>query len=84
GGLFAKNLVDWASVSTNQAASCGGARQMRELLTQMGKLHDHVAKELQKPATAIQEIERKLTEMRSSGEQPSYNFCEPLAGSLIP
>lgn len=44
GGLFANNLVEWASVATYQAASGGGARHMRELLTQMGMLHAGVAK----------------------------------------
>ncbi len=39
GGLFAKDLVEWVSVATYQAASGGGARHMRELLTQMGQLH---------------------------------------------
>lgn len=48
GGLFAQDLVEWASVATYQAASGGGARHMRELLTQMGMLHDHVAPALQK------------------------------------
>ena len=38
GGLFAQDLVEWVSVATYQAASGGGARHMRELLTQMGQL----------------------------------------------
>ncbi|KYP97058.1 aspartate-semialdehyde dehydrogenase, partial [Sodalis-like endosymbiont of Proechinophthirus fluctus] len=38
GGLFAQDLVEWASVATYQAASGGGARHMRELLVQMGQL----------------------------------------------
>lgn len=84
GGLFANNLVEWASVATYQAASGGGARHMRELLTQMGMLHDNVAKELQNPASAILDIERKVTEMGRSGVLPSDNFGVPLAGSLIP
>ncbi|QKJ85273.1 Aspartate-semialdehyde dehydrogenase [Paramixta manurensis] len=84
GGLFANDLVEWASVATYQAASGGGARHMRELLTQMGMLHDHVAKELQHPASAILDIERKVTEMTRSGVLPTDNFGVPLAGSLIP
>ncbi|ADP10628.1 aspartate-semialdehyde dehydrogenase [Erwinia sp. Ejp617] len=84
GGLFASNLVEWASVATYQAASGGGARHMRELLTQMGMLHDNVAKELQNPASAILDIERKVTEMSRSGVLPTDNFGVPLAGSLIP
>ncbi len=84
GGLFANDLVEWASVATYQAASGGGARHMRELLTQMGMLHADVAKELQDPASAILEIERKVTAATRSGKLPTDNFGVPLAGSLIP
>ncbi|WP_034917663.1 aspartate-semialdehyde dehydrogenase [Erwinia sp. 9145] len=84
GGLFASNLVEWASVATYQAASGGGARHMRELLSQMGMLHDGVATDLQNPASAILDIERKVTEMSRSGVLPTDNFGVPLAGSLIP
>ena len=84
GGLFANDLVEWASVATYQAASGGGARHMRELLTQMGMLHADVAKELQDPASAILDIERKVTEATRSGKLPTDNFGAPLGGSLIP
>ena len=84
GGLFANDLVEWASVATYQAASGGGARHMRELLTQMGMLHNHVAKELQDPASAILDIERKVTALTRSGSLPTDNFGVPLAGGLIP
>ena len=84
GGLFANDLVEWASVATYQAASGGGARHMRELLTQMGMLHADVAKELQDPASAILDIERKVTDATRSGKLPTDNFGVPLAGSLIP
>ncbi|MDU4092696.1 MAG: aspartate-semialdehyde dehydrogenase [Pantoea sp.] len=84
GGLFAQDLVEWASVATYQAASGGGARHMRELLTQMGMLHNHVASELQNPASAILDIERNVTEFTRSGTLPVDNFGVPLAGSLIP
>ncbi|ELY4157826.1 aspartate-semialdehyde dehydrogenase [Cronobacter turicensis] len=84
GGLFAENLVEWASVATYQAASGGGARHMRELLTQMGLLQQHVAAELADPASAILDIERKVTTLTRSGELPVDNFGVPLAGGLIP
>jgi aspartate-semialdehyde dehydrogenase len=84
GGLFANDLVEWASVATYQAASGGGARHMRELLTQMGMLHADVAKELQDPASAILDIERKVTAATRSGKLPTDTFGVPLAGSLIP
>ncbi|WEF11807.1 aspartate-semialdehyde dehydrogenase [Pectobacterium actinidiae] len=84
GGLFANNLVEWVSAATYQAASGGGARHMRELLTQMGALHGEVAQELQDPASAILDIERKVTALTRSGSLPTDNFGVPLAGSLIP
>lgn len=84
GGLFANNLVEWASVATYQAASGAGARNMRELLIQMGALHAQVAKELQNPASAILEIEKKVTDFTRNGAMPCDEFGVPLAGSLIP
>jgi aspartate-semialdehyde dehydrogenase len=84
GGLFAENLIDWVSVSTYQAASGGGARHMRELLTQMGMLNAEVAKELQDPHSSILDIERKVTQKMRDGSLPTDNFGVPLAGSLIP
>ncbi|VFS33078.1 aspartate-semialdehyde dehydrogenase [Enterobacter cancerogenus] len=84
GGLFAEDLVEWVSVATYQAASGGGARHMRELLAQMGQLHQHVAGELADPASAILDIERKVTQLSRSGDLPVDNFGVPLAGSLIP
>ena len=84
GGLFAADLVDWVSVSTYQAASGGGARHMRELLTQMGMLHADVAKELANPNSSILDIEQKVTVKMRDGSLPTDNFGVPLAGSLIP
>ncbi|OXS16715.1 aspartate-semialdehyde dehydrogenase [Zobellella denitrificans] len=84
GGLFEQDLVEWVSVATYQAASGGGARHMRELVTQMGMLRDEVAAELAAPGSAILELERKITEKTRSGDLPVDNFGVPLAGSLIP
>ncbi|HAZ54421.1 MAG TPA: aspartate-semialdehyde dehydrogenase [Franconibacter helveticus] len=84
GGLFANDLIEWVSVATYQAASGGGARHMRELLTQMGLLHNYVAEELANPASAILDIERKVTQLTRSGDLPVDNFGVPLAGGLIP
>ncbi len=84
GGLFTNDLVEWASVATYQAASGAGARHMRELLVQMGALNAHVVKELQNPASAILDIEQKVTEFTRNGSLPTEQFGAPLAGSLIP
>ncbi len=84
GGLFAEDLVEWASPMTYQAASGGGARHMRELLNQMGAIKDVVSEELASPASAILDIDRKVSEFMRSGELPTDQFGVPLAGSLIP
>src|SRR5690606_33300421 len=72
------------SVATYQAASGGGARHMRALVTQMGLLRDEVAVELADPASAILDIGRKITDKTRSGTLPVDNSGVPLAGGLIP
>ncbi|MBC8949274.1 aspartate-semialdehyde dehydrogenase [Xenorhabdus sp. TS4] len=84
GGLFANDLIEWAAVSSYQAASGGGARHMRELLVQMGMLHNQVAEELQNSASAILDIEKRVTDFTRNGSLPTDQFGVPLAGSLIP
>lgn len=85
GGLFQRDLVDWVSAMTYQAASGAGAQNMRELLLQMGGLYQSVQKELSDPASAILDIDRKVTETLRSKNLPTENFRGvPLAGSLIP
>jgi aspartate-semialdehyde dehydrogenase len=84
GGLFREGLVEWVSAMTYQAASGAGAKNMRELLGQMGTLHDAVAPLLEDPASAILEIDRRVTEVMHSSDFPVENFGVPLAGSLIP
>ncbi|NDH05540.1 aspartate-semialdehyde dehydrogenase [bacterium] len=84
-GLFKANLVEWISAMTYQAASGAGAQNMRELLLQMGALHDAVKPELSDPSSAILEIDRKVAGVLRSQEIPTKNFRGvPLAGSLIP
>ena len=85
GGLFKHDLVEWVSAMTYQAASGAGAQNMRELLSQMGALHDAVKAELADPASAILDIDRKVAETIRSDSFPKKNFRNtPLAGSLIP
>jgi aspartate-semialdehyde dehydrogenase len=83
GGLFRNNLVEWGTSMTYQAASGGGARHMRELLTQFGTINGAVAAELSDPASAILEIDRKVLAAQR-GSVDSTQFGVPLAGSLIP
>ncbi len=84
GGLFEAGLVEWLSSMTYQAASGAGAPNMRELLLQMGVLHDCVASELADPASAILEIDRKVSEAIRSSSLPTAAFGFPLAGSVLP
>lgn len=88
GGLFKENLVEWVSAMTYQAASGAGAQNMRELLLQMGSLHDAAKDLLADPKSNILDIDRKVSERLRSADQaslPTKNFRGvPLAGSLIP
>ena len=85
GGLFQNDLVEWVSAMTYQAASGAGAQNMRELLAQMGALHDAVKADLADPASAILDIDRKVAETMRSASFPTKNFRNTaLAGSLVP
>jgi aspartate-semialdehyde dehydrogenase len=82
-GLLKADLVEWVTAMTYQAASGGGAQNMRELLAQMGSLHACARDLLADPGSAILEIDRKVTERLRSSELPTENIGAPLAGSLI-
>lgn len=84
-GLLREDLIEWLSVATYQAASGGGAAQMRELLTQMGSEHQSAATLLADPRSAILDIDQAVTEtMRSDALPVSNTAGVALAGSLIP
>ncbi|OED41274.1 aspartate-semialdehyde dehydrogenase [Endozoicomonas sp. (ex Bugula neritina AB1)] len=84
GGLFRHDAVEWVSAMTYQAASGAGARNMRELIAQMGSIRDNVATELANPSSAILDIDRKTSNLLKSSDLPQSEFGVPLAGSLIP
>jgi aspartate-semialdehyde dehydrogenase len=84
GGLFRAGLVEWVSAMTYQAASGAGAKNMRELLEQMGALNESVKPLLMDPASAILDIDRGVTTTMRGQNFPIANFGAPLAGSLIP
>lgn len=83
-GLFKENLIEWISSSTYQAASGAGAKNMRELLTQMGCLHESVKAQLADEKSSILVIEKKVRETMRSDTFPKENFGAPLAGSVLP
>ena len=84
GGLLKNNLVDWMSSMTYQAASGAGAKNMRELLMQMGEAHRVAEALLDDPASSILDIDRKVAESLRDTDFPTASFGVPLAGSLIP
>jgi aspartate-semialdehyde dehydrogenase len=82
-GLFRAGLVEWMTTMTYQAASGAGAREMRELLAQMGHLHKATRPLLDDPASAILEIDRRASDAFGDG-MPVDRLGGPLAGSLLP
>ncbi len=84
GGLFDADLVEWITPMTYQAASGAGAQNMRELIRQMGAIHDHVRDLNEDPATAILDIDRRVTDFLRSDDYPTAHWPVPLAASLIP
>lgn len=84
GGLFEQDLIEWVSSMTYQAASGAGAKNMRELISQMGALEMDVAELLSDPSSAILDIDKKITAKLNDGSLPLENWGVPLAASLIP
>ena len=70
-GLFKAGLVEWMTAMTYQAASGAGARNMRELIQQMGAVHAEVGDLIGDPASAILEIDRKVAEFIRSDRYPA-------------
>ncbi|MBN9460679.1 MAG: aspartate-semialdehyde dehydrogenase [Burkholderiales bacterium] len=83
-GLFREGLVEWINATTYQAASGAGAQNMRELIAQMGAAHAAAAPLLADPASAILEIDARVSQAMRSEAFPTRHFGVPLAGSLIP
>jgi aspartate-semialdehyde dehydrogenase len=83
-GLLKADLIEWVTAMTYQAASGGGAPHMRELIAQMGFVHEHARDLLSDPKSAILDIDRQVSAALRSERLPRENFGVPLAGSLIP
>jgi aspartate-semialdehyde dehydrogenase len=83
-GLLRAGVVEWISAMTYQSASGAGAQNMRELLEQMGTLHQAAAPLLRDPAAAILDIDRAVSAALHSRSFPTQHFGVPLAASLIP
>ncbi len=83
-GLFKKDLIEWVSSMTYQAASGAGAQNMRELISQMGTIYDHAKNLVEDRNSSILDIDKNVSSIIKSKDFPVDNFGVPLAGSLIP
>lgn len=80
--LFDNGWVEWISASTYQAASGAGAKNMRELVAQMGAIASVPA--ARSASSAILDLDREVASRMRNPEFPTSEFGAPLAGSLIP
>lgn len=80
GKLLNEGVVEWVSTMTYQAASGGGARHMRELISQMKTLSDGA----ENLSNDIIQWEKELTQRMRAESFPTEFFPVPLAGGLIP
>jgi aspartate-semialdehyde dehydrogenase len=83
-GLLKDGLVEWVSAMTYQAASGAGAQHMRELIAQMGAIHDSVQGQLASSDGDILKVDETVLDAMRSDGFPTHHFGIPLAGSLIP
>ena len=83
-GLLSRDLIEWMTCTTYQAASGAGAQSMRELLQQMGEAHLAAKDLLDDPSSAILDIDREVAGILRDDRFPTEHTGVPLAGSLIP
>ncbi len=83
-GLMRAGLVEWISAMTYQSASGAGAQNMRELLEQMGFLHESASAALRDPSATILDVDRAVSDALANVEFPKAHFGVALAASLIP
>ncbi len=83
-GLFDQGWVEWMTAMTYQSASGAGARNMKELVSQMAALGEIGAGLAADPSSAVLELDRKIGDALLSAEFPTEQFGAPLAANLIP
>jgi aspartate-semialdehyde dehydrogenase len=83
-GLFKRDLVEWMTCMTYQAASGAGAANMKELAAQMAELGDAAKPQLADPAASALDVDRTVTDRLRSDRLPREQFGFPLAASLLP
>ncbi|QTA77905.1 Aspartate-semialdehyde dehydrogenase [Desulfonema limicola] len=84
GALFEKDLIEWMTSMTYQAASGAGANNMRELVKQMAVIGESARELLDNPASAILQLDRQVISCMREQSFPCEYFGVPLAASLIP
>jgi aspartate-semialdehyde dehydrogenase len=83
-GLFQRDLVEWITCMTYQAASGAGAAAMRELVAQMDHLGAAARPALADPAASALDLDRRISEAMRGGALPKSEIGYPLAGNLLP
>jgi len=83
-GLLQRDLVEWITCMTYQAASGAGAAAMRELVAQMDHLGTAARPALADPAASALDLERRISEAMRGGALPRSEIGYPLAGNLLP
>src|SRR5437879_1924618 len=83
-GLLQRDEVEWLTSMTYQAASGQGAAAMRDLVAQMATIGDGARGLLDDPASAILDLDRRVSDSIRSRALPRENIGHPLAGSLLP
>lgn len=83
-GIIRKGWVEWISSMTYQSASGAGARQVKELITQMAALGDVGRALAADPASAVLDLDRRISLALGSDDFPTEAFGAPLAASLLP
>ena len=83
-GLFRRDLVQWMTCMTYQAASGAGAANMRELVEQMARIGDDAKAILADPGASALDLDRRVAETIRGPGLPREHFGHALAGSLLP
>ncbi len=84
GGLFQRDLIEWLTSMTYQAASGAGAKNMKELVSQMRIIGKNASDFIDDPDTAILDLDTNVIQTIRSDSFPVDNWSVPLAASLIP
>ena len=82
-GLIRTGHVSWISTMTYQAASGAGAKNLRELVSQMEHIGQHAQTHLQ-PHTSILDLDARVADTLQLPSFPRTQFGVPLAASAIP